>query len=62
MSNQVDLNALRERTIASQNSGQDFPSAANQNVYTDTEGNISLKPTDNEGRPLSKVPLKTFAV
>ena len=61
MTTPVDLNEVRNRTLASQARGEDFPNAPNESVYTDSEGNISLKPTDGEGRPLSKVPMKVFA-
>jgi len=62
MTTPVDLNEVRNRTLASQALGEEIPNAPSKSVYTDSEGNISLKPTDGEGRTLSKVPLKVFAV
>jgi hypothetical protein len=60
MTQSVDLNELRERTLASQNNNEDFPASVSRSVFTDSEGNIVLNPNDTQ-RPLSKIPLKTFA-
>lgn len=60
MSANINLNELRERVLSSQQNDTDFPNDS-RSVFVDNSGNIVLDPNDAQGRPLSKVPLKTFA-
>lgn len=61
MSANINLNELRERVLSSQHNDTDFPNDPSHSVFVNNEGNIVLDPNDAQGRPLSKVPLKTFA-
>ncbi len=61
MTNQVDLNEVRNRVLTNQHSGTDLPNATDRSVFVDSEGNIILRPQAGTERQLSRVPQKTFA-
>lgn len=62
MSTNVDLNALRERVVANQNSGSIRPTEANRSVIVDSEGKIRLgDQLANSFGPETIVPQETFA-
>jgi hypothetical protein len=61
MTQQVDLNEVRNRVLSNQQSDTDLPNSTDRSVFVDSEGNIILRPQAGTERQLSRVPQKTFA-
>lgn len=61
MTQQVDLNEVRNRVIANRQSGIDEPTSPDRAVFVDNSGNILTQPQPGQQRNLSRVPQKLFA-
>ncbi|MEX6777919.1 hypothetical protein [Limnospira fusiformis] len=61
MTQQVDLNEVRNRVINNRQQGVDLPRSPRQAVYVDNGGNIVTDPEPSGHRHLSQVPQKIFA-
>lgn len=61
MTQQVDLNEVRNRVITNRQQDVDLPRSPRQAVYVDNGGNIVTDPEPSGHRHLSQVPQKIFA-